>query len=424
MRARASLAPVSRPPREHGDRCRSCGEAVGEPLVELGATPLANSFLRERDLRAMEPTYPLRLRMCASCGLLQLEDYEAPETIFSEYAYLSSFSDTWLEHCRRFVADAVERFRLGPTSRIVEIASNDGCLLAGFVERGIPALGVEPAANVAAHAERRGVPTRIAFFGRALARELAAERSADLVIANNVLAHVPDLDDFVGGLTILLAPDGTLTIEFPHVERLVADVQFDTIYHEHFSYFTLLSAQRALARHGLAVVDVDELPTHGGSLRVHGRHAARGDAATPAVADLLDRERAAGLDGPEPYRELARNAAAVRRSLMRFVAERRDAGERIAAYGAAAKGNTLLNYCGLGPEDVELCVDRNPLKQGTLLPGSRIPVGAPELLDEVRPDVVLILPWNLRDEVMAQLAHVRGWGGEFAWRTGDGVAVG
>jgi SAM-dependent methyltransferase len=406
-----------------GGVCRSCGEPLGEPLLDLGATPLANSFLGEEELRAMEPTYPLRLRMCESCGLLQLEDYETPETIFSSYPYFSSFSDTWVEHCRRYAETAVARFGLGARSRVVEIASNDGCLLEHFLARGIPALGVEPAANVAAAAERRGVRTRIGFFGRALARELAAERPADLIVANNVLAHVPDLDDFIAGLAILLAPGGRVTIEFPHVERLLADAQFDTIYHEHYSYFTLTAARAALARHGLAAVEVEELPTHGGSLRVHARHERDGGAGATLQA-LLRREREAGLDTPAPVRDLAGRAAAARRALMRFFAERRERGQRIAAYGAAAKGNTLLNYCGLGPEDIEFCMDRSPHKQGTWLPGSRIPVLTPEALARARPDVVFILPWNLRAEIVEQLAELRTWGGEFAWREGEGVGLG
>ncbi len=409
--------------------CRSCGATLARTVVDLGATPLANSYLTADELDGMEPSYPLRARICGECLLMQLDDYEAPETIFGEYAYFSSYSDSWLEHSRRWADEAVQRFGLGPQSRVVELASNDGYLLQYLQGHGVPVLGVEPARNVAAVAEQRGIPTVAKFFGRALARELAASSQADLVIANNVLAHVPDLDDFIGGIAILLAPGGTLTVEFPHVAELVADVQFDTIYHEHFSYFSLHSAAAAFAARGLEIVDVERLPTHGGSLRIHVRHAGAAPATSHAggaerVATLLEDERDGGLHDPATYARLAERAPGVRRALRRFLDEQAEAGRSVAAYGAAAKGNTLLNYCGLGQLDIGFCVDRNPHKQGTWLPGSRIPVLAPDAIDEHRPDVILILPWNLREEVVGQLDRIRAWGGSFAWRTADGVATG
>ena len=385
--------------------------------------PLANAFLSAEGLDAMEPHYPLRLRVCGRCLLLQLEDYEAPETIFSDYAYFSSYSTTWIEHSRRFAEEAIGRFGLGPESHVVEVGSNDGYLLRWFLERQIPALGIEPAANVAAEAERRGVRTLVRFFGRAVGRELAASARADLIVANNVLAHVPNLDDFVGGFALLLAPEGTLTIEFPHVQRLLEEVQFDTIYHEHFSYFTLLTAEDVLARRDLAVVDVDELPTHGGSLRLYVRHADAAEAPSDRVTALRERERSLGLDDLGRFDELGVRSRELRQRIRRFFVERCGDGERVVGYGAAAKGSTLVNYCGLGPDELAFCVDRNPRKQGTWLPGSRIPVRAPEDLARAEPDVVMILAWNLREEVMEQLAPIREWGGRFAWRSADGVVV-
>ena len=406
--------------------CRLCGAPLEHVVADLGVSPVANDFLREEDLGRMEPFYPLCARVCGVCLLVQLEAFEPPERIFSDdYAYFSSYSTGWLDHARRYTDEVVERLGLGAGSKVVEIASNDGYLLQYFVERGIPVLGVEPTANTAAVAIAKGVPTEVRFFGRETAADLRADHSADLLIANNVLAHVPDLNDFVAGLALLLAPDGVLTIEFPHLLRLLEEAQFDTIYHEHYSYFSLLTASRALERHGLAIFDVEELPTHGGSLRIYAGHApgAVSDlGATPRgepgerVLELRARERAAGLEELATYLAFAERVRREKREIVRFFIEQKDAGVSIAGYGAPAKGNTLLNYCGIGRDFIDYTVDLNPHKQGRYLPGSRIPVRDPEEIRRTQPDLVFILPWNIRDEVIEQLAFVRDWGGRFAAR--------
>jgi SAM-dependent methyltransferase len=363
----------------------------------------------------MEPYYPLHAWVCDRCWLVQLEAFESPQEIFGDYAYFSSYSDSWLEHARRYTAAMVPRLGLGPASQVVEIASNDGYLLQYFHAAGIPVLGIEPAANVAEAARARGVTTRVEFFGERLGRQLADEGfAADLLIGNNVFAHVPDINDFAAGFAPALKADGVLTLEFPHLLRLIAERQFDTIYHEHFSYLSLGTVQRVLERHGLRVFDVDELPTHGGSLRVH---ACRSGSArwmrTPAVDEVLSREASAGLGRLETYTAFDEAVKSTKREILSFLIEAKRAGKRICGYGAPAKGNTLLNYCGIGTDFIDFTVDRNPAKQGTLLPGSRIPVRAPEAIAEARPDLVLILPWNLRDEIAAQMAHIREWGGRF-----------
>jgi SAM-dependent methyltransferase len=387
--------------------CRACGAPLTETFVDLGATPLANSYLEPADADLMEPHYPLHARVCGSCLLVQLPAVQTAEAIFSDYAYFSSYADSWVEHARRYVAAIVPALGLGPESLVVEIASNDGYLLRHVVQAGVGVLGVEPAANVAAAAIAAGVDTEISFFGRAYAEDLVQRRGhADLIVANNVLAHVPDLNDFVAGIAVLLAPGGRVTVEAPHLLRLIRHRQFDTIYHEHFSYLSLLATSGAVARHGLTVVDVEELPTHGGSLRYHLAHAAAGVGPDPRVAQVLADERAAGMDRVEGYGGFADACADVKTGLLGFLIDARRAGRRVAAYGAPAKGNTLLSYCGVGPELVEYTVDRSPAKQGRLLPGSRIPVHAPERLRTDRPDDILILPWNLRDEIAGQLADV------------------
>ena len=387
--------------------CRACGAPLTETFVDLGATPLANSYLAPADADLMEPHYPLHARVCGSCLLVQLPAVQTAEAIFSDYAYFSSYSDSWVEHARRYVTAIVPALAHRPDSRVVEIASNDGYQLRHQVAAGIGVLGVEPAANVAAAAIAAGVDTEIAFFGRAYAEGLVERRGrADLIVANNVLAHVPDLNDFVAGIAVLLAPAGRVTVEAPHLLRLIRQRQFDTIYHEHFSYLSLLATSAAVARHGLEVVDVEELPTHGGSLRYHLAHAAAGIAPGPRVQQVLDDERAAGLDRVAGYGGFAEACADVKTGLLEFLIDARRAGRTVAAYGAPAKGNTLLSYCGVGPELVAYTVDRSPAKQGRLLPGSRIPVHAPERLRSDRPDDILILPWNLRDEIAAQLADV------------------
>jgi SAM-dependent methyltransferase len=396
--------------------CRLCGAPLEHVVADLGVSPVANDFVREEDLGKMEPFYPLCALVCGKCMLVQLEAFEPPEQIFSDdYAYFSSFSSGWLEHARQYTDATVERFGLDASSKVVEIASNDGYLLQYFVERGIPVLGVEPTANTAAAAIAKGIPTDVRFFGRETAADLLAAHSADLLIANNVLAHVPDLNDFVAGLATLLAPEGVLTIEFPHLLRLLLEAQFDTIYHEHFSYFSLLTATRALERHGLAIFDVEELPTHGGSLRIYAGHVPR--EAGERVVELRERERAAGLEEVATYLAFADRVRREKREIVRFFIEQKEAGVSIAGYGAPAKGNTLLNYCGIGRDFIDYTVDLNPHKQGRYLPGTRIPVRNPDEIRLTRPDLVFILPWNLRDEVIEQLAFVRDWGGRFAARS-------
>jgi SAM-dependent methyltransferase len=394
--------------------CRFCGAALHRSFVDLGRSPLANSFLRGDELRRMEPFYPLHAFVCDQCLLVQLEQYESPEAIFGDYAYFSSYSESWLRHCRDFAERTIARRGLNTASLVLEVASNDGYLLQYFRARGVGVLGIEPAANVARVAIERGIPTRVAFFGTETARSLAREGvAADLIVANNVLAHVPDLNDFVAGFRPVLKPTGMLSIEFPHLLRLIAYNQFDTIYHEHFSYFSLLVVDRVLARHGLALFDVEELPTHGGSLRVYAAPAATAPPVRPDVAAVIARERAAGLDRPETYGDFGRKVVEVKCALLEFLIAARRAGKRVAGYGAPAKGNTLLNYCGVGPELLPYTVDLSPHKQGRYLPGVQIPIYPPSRIFATRPDYVLILPWNLRDEITGQMAAIRDWGGRF-----------
>ncbi len=378
-------------------------------------SPLCESYLTADQLDHPENFYPLHAYVCAECFLVQVPQYVKPEEIFTEYAYFSSYSDSWLAHARAYVDTTTTRFRLTPASRVIELGSNDGYLLQYFVQRGIPVLGVEPARNVAAAAIAKGVPTEVRMFGRQVARELAAAGlHADLLLGANVLAQVPDVNDFVAGIELLLAPRGIVTIEFPHLMRLIEQNQFDTIYHEHFSYFSLLTAERIFARHGLALFDVEELPTHGGSLRIYARREPRTvDFASDRLSDLRARERAAGLERLETYAEFTRRVHECKRRLLEFLIGARREGKRIVGYGAPGKGNTLLNYCGIRTDFVDYTVDRNPYKQGRFLPGTHIPIYSPEKLRETRPDYVLILPWNLRDEIMDQLAYVREWGGRF-----------
>jgi SAM-dependent methyltransferase len=383
--------------------------------VDLGVSPLANSYLEPADLGRPETFYPLEAYLCEGCFLVQLPEAAAPEEIFTDYAYFSSVSTSWVEHARRYTEAVIGRFGLGPESLVVEIASNDGYLLRHFKERGVPVLGVEPAANVARAAEEAGIPTRNEFFTQELARALAAEGArADLLVGNNVLAHVPALNDFVAGIATALAASGVATLEFPHLLRLLEEHQFDTIYHEHFSYFSFHTALEVFAAHGMSLFDVEELPTHGGSLRIYARHAEDGSKETSdRVADLLARERAAGLLDPTTYDAFEGRVRATKRGLLRFLLDAADEGRRVAGYGAPAKGNTLLNYCGVGPDLLPYTVDRSPHKQGRYLPGTRIPIAGPERLREERPDYVLILPWNLREEIVEQMADVRSWGGRF-----------
>ena len=395
--------------------CQGCGALLTITLVNLGMQPLANSYLTPDQANLPEPVFPLHARVCEQCLLVQVDRVTPPETIFNEtYAYFSSFSDSWLDHCRQYAADMIGRFDLGPESQVVEIASNDGYLLQYFAEQGISVLGIEPAGNVAAAARAKGIPTEEKFFGRDTATELAQRGlSADLMAAKNVMAHVPDIHDFVAGIPILLKPDGVFTVEFPHLLNLIREVQFDTIYHEHFTYLSLLAVKRIFEQHGLIVFDATEQPTHGGSLRVFACRSGAAHAVTDNVEFVLQKERDFGLDRGEGYRGFEDRVKAVRAGLLQFLEHARGNGKTVVAYGAAAKGNTLLNYCGVGTNHIAFAVDRNPAKQGTLLPGSHIPVKAPEALADFRPDYVLILPWNLRDEIIGQLASVRDWGGRF-----------
>lgn len=391
-------------------KCLGCGAPLTRTLVDLGAMPLANAFVAAGTPEP-DPSYPLHARVCDACLLVQVEPAVPPEEIFSHYAYFSSFSESWLAHCRAYSQMAIERFALTSSSKVVEIASNDGYLLTNFVRAGIPCLGIEPAANVAETARAKGVPTEVAFFGVETARRLAAAgHKADLLVAKNVLAHVPGIDDFVAGLAVLLREDGVFTVEFPHLLNLIRNVQFDTIYHEHFTYLSLLAVERIFARHGLRVFDVTEISTHGGSLRVFACHAGGPRQTEPAVAAVRAQETAAHLDRPEGYAGFAPRVEKVRRDLLAFLDSARGT---VAAYGAAAKGNTLLNYCGVGRERIAYVVDRNPAKQGRLLPGSRIPVRTPEAIFAEKPGYVLILPWNLKEEISGDLSAIREWGGRF-----------
>jgi SAM-dependent methyltransferase len=394
--------------------CRFCSTSLVHEVVDLGLSPLANSYLTADRLSEPEPFYPLRVWICGACWLVQIEEFASPTHIFGDYAYFSSYSRTWLEHARDYAAAMSKRLDLGPESRVVEVASNDGYLLQYFVERGVPVLGIEPAGNVAAAAVARGVPTRVEFFGRASAERLVAEGlRADLLIGNNVFAHVPDLNDFTAGLATLLAPGGVVTLEFPHLLRLIVENQFDTIYHEHFSYFSLTAAAAVLFRHGLSVFDVEELSTHGGSLRVYAAHAAAGQPRSSRVDELLRTEQTAGLLDHSTYKNFGEAVKEVKRRLLEFLIGVRREGRSIVAYGAAAKGTTLLNYCGIRRDFLDYVVDLSPHKQGRFVPGTRLPILPPEAVMQSRPDYVLILPWNLAHEIAAQMAGIRDWGGQF-----------
>jgi SAM-dependent methyltransferase len=394
--------------------CRLCGASLKHTFADLGSSPLANSYLEPEDLDRGEVFYPLHAYVCEFCFLVQLPAVATPESIFGDYAYFSSFSDSWLDHARRYVGQVVERFQLGPGSKVVEVASNDGYLLQYFGPFGVEVLGVEPAANVAQAAIDRGIPSVVEFMGKDVGARLAREQGrADLVVGNNVLAHVPDVHDFVSGLRELVAEDGVITMEFPHLLRLVQERQFDTIYHEHFSYLSLIAVERLFREHGLELFDVEELPTHGGSLRIYASPAAAGRGRGERVAALREREEAAGLAKLETYAAFGKAVREVKRELLMFLVEAARAGSAVVGYGAAAKGNTLLNYCGVRSDLVEYVVDRSPHKQSRFLPGTRIPIHDPERIRETKPEYVLILPWNLRDEISEQMSFVREWGGRF-----------
>ena len=393
--------------------CRFCCGALQFTFCDLGVSPLSNALLKADRLRSMEPFYPLHAYVCDKCFLVQVEEVESPREIFSDYVYFSSYSDSWLRHCRDYTRQMEARFGLDASSQVIEIASNDGYLLQYFAERGIPVLGVEPAGNVAKSATEKGIPTIVRFFSVETATEMiAAGRRADLLLGNNVLAHVPDINDFVKAMAMLLKPGGVITMEFPHLLRLIQDTQFDTIYHEHFSYFSLLSVERIFSAHRLQVFDVDRLDTHGGSLRIYCRHA-NGDGVEPNVLKLRRIEADAGLTNLDTYTSFGARVAASKRDLLDFLIEVKRRGGRIAAYGAPAKGNTLLNYCGIGRDFIDFTVDRSSEKQGRYLPGTRIPVHAPETIFDARPDYLLILPWNIREEIIQRMSGIRDWGGKF-----------
>jgi len=395
--------------------CRSCGAALTLDFVDLGLSPVSNAFVKPETASEGEVFLPLRTRVCTACWLVQLAEVTDSGLHFhSDYVYFSSFSTSWLAHARRYVEQMRSRYQLGASSRVMEVASNDGYLLQYFVEAGVPCLGIEPTANTAAAARQRGVETREMFFGRSTAVALASEGwKVDLLLGNNVLAHVPDINDFVGGMPLVLTPEGVVTLEFPHLLRLIERNQFDTIYHEHYAYLSLLALQPVFQRAGLRVFDVEELPTHGGSLRLHVCHGGASRPEAPAVGQCLALERKAGLADAAVYRSFSERVRATKRALLAYLIEAKNSGKRIVGYGAAAKGNTLLNYCGIGTDFLDYVVDRNPTKQNRLLPGTRIPVAAPERIFETKPDEILILPWNLAEEVVEQMAAVREWGGRF-----------
>ena len=376
---------------------------------------MANSYLAKEELNCPEVFYPLDAYVCLNCFLVQLAEFESPQAIFGDYLYFSSYSDSWLQHARTYVDDMIGRFGLDGGSQVIEIASNDGYLLQYFDRAGIPCLGIEPAKNVAAVAAERGINTQVAFFGTSLAKELVdGETRADLLIGNNVLAHVPDLNDFVEGMAIVLAPDGLITMEFPHLLELIEFNQFDTIYHEHFSYFSLMTVMRLFESHGLRVFDVEQLPTHGGSLRIYACHNdfAR-HASTRRVSELVEIERARALDRLEGYLAYPERVKSAKRALLSFLIDVHDRGRSVVGYGAPAKGNTLLNYCGVGTDLLEYTVDRSPHKQGRYLPGTHLPICPPDMVRDTRPDYLLILPWNLRDEIIEDMSYIREWGGKF-----------
>ena len=395
--------------------CRACGNPLAVTMADLGLQPPSNAYLRSAEDIATERRYPLRARVCGTCKLVQVDCDVPPQRLFADYAYFSSYSDDWLVHVRKYCEMAVPRFALGPGSFVVEVASNDGYLLKNFVARGIPVLGIDPSDTVSAAAQQAGVPTLTRFFGKALAEELiAAGKSADLIIGNNVLAHVPALNDFVAGLAIILKREGSITIEFPHVLKLIEHVEFDTIYHEHFSYLSVLAIDQVFQRHGLRLYDAEQLPTHGGSLRIYACHADNPRLQeTEGLRNVVAQEAAAGLADLNTYSNFATRVQACRASLVGFLETARSRGKRVVGYGAAAKGNTLLNYCAVDSSLLPMVADRNPHKQHKLLPGTHIPIVTPEQLLATRPEYVLILPWNIKDEVMRQLQEIRGWGGEF-----------
>jgi SAM-dependent methyltransferase len=398
-----------------GAKCRFCDNPLQTTFVDLGKQPLCQTIVKPEQLNHMEPFYPLHAWVCDHCLLVQLEEYVAPANIFSEYAYFSSYSDSWVEHARKYTVLMRERFGLGKDSLVMEIASNDGYLLQHFVAAGVPVLGIEPAANVAKVAQERGIRSEVCFHGQTNAAKIVAQYGqADLLLGNNVLAHVPNLNDFVAGMKRLLKATGVITMEFPHLQRLMEQNQFDTIYHEHFSYFSFLTVEKVFAAHGLTLFDVEELPTHGGSLRIYARHAADDSKPVSERANKLrEREQASGYGNLQTYRNFTEQVLATKRRVLELLIDLKNQGKTIVGYGAPGKGNTLLNYCGIRTDLLDYTVDRNPYKQGTYTPGTNIPVLTPERIAETKPDYVFILPWNLKEEITSQLAYISQWGGRF-----------
>lgn len=395
--------------------CRFCGKKLTQLFISLGLSPLSNSYLSKEQLNKREPFYQLDPYVCDSCFLVQLEEFETPEHIFSDYAYFSSYSDTWLKNVKAYVEKMIKIFKINRNSFVVEIASNDGYLLQYFMEKQIPVLGIEPAKNVAEVALKKGIPTEIVFFGTETAKRLSGGgRLADLLLGNNVLAHVPDLNDFVEGLKIMLKPKGIITMEFPHLVRLVEDILFDTIYHEHLSYFSFLTVEKVFVLHGLTIFDVEKIPTHGGSLRIYAKHA---EDASKQISDnifkLRTEEKIGGYDTPAPYLGFGEKVIARKVEILDFLIDAKKTKRKVVGYGAPAKGNTLLNYCGIKSDFISYTVDKSPYKQGKYLPGSRIPIESPEKIRITKPDFVFILPWNIKDEIMEQMSFIRAWGGRF-----------
>ncbi len=400
---------------QHGPVCRFCKSPLKHIFVDLGMSPLCENFLGSGQLNHMEPFYPLRVYVCESCFLVQLEEYVSPEDIFNEYAYFSSYADSWLQHAKNYTDLMIERFGFNAESSVVEIASNDGYLLQYFVEKAIPVLGIEPARNVAKIALEKGIPTLVEFFGEKMAMDLVSKgKQADLLLGNNVLAQVPDLNDFVRGMKVLLKPQGIITIEFPHLVRLMEQNQFDTIYHEHFSYFSFITVEKVFAAHKLTIFDVEELPTHGGSLRIYARHAE--DETRPlseSVTELRSREETLGLTRMVTYSAFSEQVKETKRKLLEFLIKVKREGKTVCGYGAPGKGNTLLNYCGIRTDFLDYTVDRNPYKHGKFTPGTHIPIFPPEKIQDTHPDYLLILPWNVKEEIMKQQSYIKEWGGQF-----------
>jgi 2-polyprenyl-3-methyl-5-hydroxy-6-metoxy-1,4-benzoquinol methylase len=415
VHAQSNSVADSAPAEVHRPRCRFCGTSMDKTFIDLGMSPLCESYISMNQLNKMEPFYPLHAYVCGQCFLVQLEEFVTPSEIFSDYAYLSSYSDSWVEHARCYTEKMRERFGLDSSSLVIEIASNDGYLLQHFVSAGVPVLGIEPAANVALIAEKRGVRTAVEFFGVATARKMAQRiGQPDLLLGNNVLAHVPDINDFVAGMKILLKPGGVITMEFPHLLQLIEQNQFDTIYHEHFSYLAFFVAEKIFGHHGLRLFDVEELPTHGGSLRIYACHAEdAGHPTLPAVPALREREFVHGLGTLASYGQFEQRVQETKRAILDFLIAAKRKGERVVGYGAPGKGNTLLNYCGIRTDFLEFTVDRNPLKQGKYTPGTHIPILTPDAIRQVRPEFIFVLPWNLQEEICASLGYIREWGGRF-----------